>query len=145
MSFFWGRFDPIEGSVDEEVKHLYRRRELDPNYKNKEALITSMTTTPNDNPDNFQVAKGYLFKQAPNNAKYESMTEEERIENGILSKYALFNTSVYNLIGSCIWLGKSIVYYTLLNINFRRCSLVVFKNLLSRWNNLKKTKSGKAY
>lgn len=107
MSFFWGRFDPIEGSIDEEVKHLYRRRELDPNFKNKEGLLVAMSTNAKRNLDNFQVANSYMINQEPNDAKYQSMTEEERIENGIPSKYMIFNTSLYNLFGSCIWLGKT--------------------------------------
>lgn len=106
MSFFWGRFDPIEGTIDEEVKHLYRRRELDPSFKNKEALLVAMSTTSRENLDNFQVANSYIINKESNDAKYQSMTEEERIENGIPSKYMNFYSSLYNLVGSSIWLGK---------------------------------------
>lgn len=106
MSFFWGRFDPIENQVDEEVNHLYRRRELDAKYKNKEALIAAMTPTDSTNLDNAKANSGKFFGEAPNNAKYESMTEEERIENGMPSKYRLFLLSPYYLFGSIISLGK---------------------------------------
>ena len=106
MSFFWGRFDPIENQEDQEVKQLYRRRELDPQFKNKEAMIAALTPTNNFNLDNVKANTGFFFSETPNNAKYESMTEEERIENGMPSKYHLFITSPYYLFGSMTWLGN---------------------------------------
>ena len=106
MSFFWGRFDPIEGNIEEEVKNLYRRRELDDQYKNKAALLSYLTPTQHSNLDNSNVGNCYLIDKVPNDVKYQSMTEEERLENGLQTKYLLFSKSIYAVFGSCVWMGK---------------------------------------
>lgn len=108
MAFFWGRFDPIEGNVDEEVKNLYRRRELDDEYKNKAALISYLTPSQRSNLDNNRVGSGYVIGEVPNDVKYQSMTEEERLENGLPTKYLLYTSSMYAALGCCVWMGKYI-------------------------------------
>jgi hypothetical protein len=106
MSFFWGRFDPLEGNIDEEVKNVYRRRELDDQYKNKAELIAYLTPSQTSNLDNYKVANSYFIEEVPNDVKYQSMTEEERVENGLPSKYLMYSKSIYAIYGSCMWMGK---------------------------------------
>lgn len=93
MSFFTARFDPIE--TTDEVKHIYRIRDNDPAHKDKKLKFINMGLVLNTDPDStdnpFNVFNYISFK--PSDPVYNSLTEEEKIENGLPSTYMLTKTT----------------------------------------------------
>ena len=85
MSFFWGRFDPIEGEIDHEVKQLYRIRDND--NKHTKGFLVDMTTIAGYSLDS-RNPQDMITQSVTVNTDpiWEAMTEEERIENGLTSK-----------------------------------------------------------
>ncbi len=109
MAFFWGRFDPIEGPIEGDIKKLYRRRECDSEFKNKSNLIAYLSKNNANNTDNAGAMGNYIFHKGENQV-YDSLTEDERIENGIPSRYLLFTASFPQIIFSCFWVGNQNLY-----------------------------------
>lgn len=101
MAFFSGRFDPIE--VDAEVKELYRNRDNDEQYKGKRGQLVDPSQVYAFNVDGWKIA-GIRFNFNPTDPIYLSMTDDERIENGLPSRFKLFSFSSYGIF-SCVLLG----------------------------------------
>jgi hypothetical protein len=117
MAFFMGRFDPIDGVVDDEVRKLYRRREYDQEYKNKKgALVDRKIFGVNPDMKNDSMNRFGAVKSTTDDI-YSNMTEEERVENGLPTKWRVFLLSPHALGLVCIWGGINLLKI-LLNINY---------------------------
>lgn len=99
MSLFWGKFNPInESEMTDEIRDLYRIRDLtDPKIQKYKGLqVNRQTIIPELNLDD-KASYRYQLKYMipfPNDDVYESMTEEEKVENGLPTRYTLFFSSL---------------------------------------------------
>jgi len=104
MSFYSGRFDSVDTSkVDENVKQLYRIRDNDKRNLNSQLTLTQPFFGSNDNPILPTVTKFSLMKYA--DPVWEQMNEEERIENGLPTKYLLLHKSPLAIIAGMLFGG----------------------------------------
>jgi hypothetical protein len=103
MSFFWGRFDPIEGEVDSEVQNLYRIRDND--GKEPLAKFVDLKQFGYDSEDNYKVNYTRRFYIIPNDSIWLNMTENERIENGLPSRFKLLYASLPGLVANACLTG----------------------------------------
>lgn len=96
MSFFWGRFDPILGLIDPEVKNLYRIRDNDKEYS--KGFLVDESSGRGRFIDN-QGSQDMITELTAVNTDpiWETMTEHERIENGLKSKLQFRTLNFYCL------------------------------------------------
>lgn len=91
MASLWLRFDPIEGEIDPEVSRLYRKRDFDAKYTNNPGALVDITKVLGSNPDfaatNFGPKPIRLMSLRPYDPFWLKMTEEERVENGLITKF----------------------------------------------------------
>ena len=91
MSYIAGRFDyNKELSFDKEFVELYRKRENDslftkPENKGLNVRLHNMFNQDSKILELMPMFGSIFFK--PNDKYWESMSEEERIENGLITKY----------------------------------------------------------
>lgn len=106
MSIDLGNFEPLTGTTDEEVQHLYRLRDNDPSMKDKKPLFNNMLEDNRDSP----IKESFLTKlvKPVNDEYWNSLTEEQRIEHGVISKYMLRNISLLSIVGITGFLCKKI-------------------------------------
>ena len=103
MAFFWGRFDPIE--ADAEVKDLYRIRDNDEQYKNHPGQLVDLQKVYPFSIDGWKNS-GMRFASTPSDAIWLSMSNEERIENGLPTTFRIFADSSFGIILAAFWGGK---------------------------------------
>jgi len=91
MAFYGGRFDTVDTSkVDDDCKMLYRIRDNDKTGLNSKLMYRPFFPSK----DSGIVTTLTRFQQIQYvDQNWEKMTEEERIENGLPTKYLLFHKS----------------------------------------------------
>lgn len=95
MSADYGKFEPLN-ECDEEVAHLYRLRDNDPSMQNEKPLFNNLNNSHRDSQISFNpVVTLFMW---PNDPYWDSLTEKERIEHGVVSKYFLRMNSPAGLI-----------------------------------------------
>lgn len=105
----FGKFEEPKEDFPEDVQHLYRNRDYDtPKYLHSKVNVE--TNKENPRQINAYFSDGLkLFPHKPSDSNYYRMTEEERLENGLvtnldhniangkfLSLFALFTTYAIN-------------------------------------------------
>lgn len=105
MAFFSGRFEPIEASED--VSRIYRIRDNDPEMRNKKIQLMNVENLLNINSDAPYDTSFYHFLfYKLDDPVYNSLTEEEKIENGLPTKFALMKSTPVFMFLQFSFLGK---------------------------------------
>lgn len=110
MSFLWARFKPLEGEIDEEVKSLYRNRDNDnklrSQYKGFQVNRANLGVPHLDDPLRNHLDRQLPWISKPSDSVWEGMTEEERIENGLPTKFEVGEYSITKKIFYLTVMGK---------------------------------------
>ncbi len=109
MSFFSGRFDPLD-KVDEEVANIYRSRDNDKGVTPAEKVDKSQFY--NNDIDNPALSFGRQVVSKPTDSIWNRMTESERLENGFPTKFYLFTISPVGIAFAGLMAGIGHHYYS---------------------------------
>ena len=106
MSLYWFNFQPKNiNSINKDEKDLYRIRDYDDPNINKAKLVNKNFLYPhrdsNGTHDKFRVSN-----ITPKDPIYDTLTENERVENGLPTKFQYRINSIYNSLLTGFALGK---------------------------------------
>lgn len=121
MSFYWSKFQPKEESISKEEENLYRIRDYDDPNINK-ALLVNKNFLYHHRDSNNKFDKLRNMNVYPKDPIWDSMTETERIENGLPSKTQYRMNSIYHFIAFGLFTGKFSFnfkrFLTIFHVNF---------------------------
>lgn len=105
MALYWSKFQSSENNLSREEESLYRIRDDDDPNINKAKLVNRNFLAPHrDAAHKYDKIKLMTF--IPKDPIWESMTENERIENGLPTKALYRMSSFYHLLIFGTALGK---------------------------------------
>lgn len=92
MSFYWGRFDAQSETFDDEVKDIYKRRDVVlPSNPYKENVDINDVLPHGDTSPIIGINR--IALSYPIDKVWDKMTEDERVEQGLPSKLLLWMMS----------------------------------------------------
>jgi len=101
---YWSKFHPSEENISKEEDNLYRIRDYDnPNINKAKLVNLNFLQTHRDS--NIKYDKTKAFTIYPKDPIWDSMTETERVENGLPSKSLIRLFSFQHLFLFSIALG----------------------------------------
>jgi hypothetical protein len=108
MAYFFTRFEvPDNAKFDEEVKELYRIRDnTDKKVMNNRGLQVNLNYLGQHPDSNGSQSITSYFNRKPNDRVWHSMSEGERIENGLPTKYLYYATSAWGYIAYMGFFGN---------------------------------------
>ena len=110
MSLYWTNFQPKNTeSLCNDEKDLFRIRDYDDPNINKAKLVNKNFLYPHrdSNGTYDKMRNNYI---TPSDPIWETLTENERVENGLPSKLQFKIESIYNTIFCGLGLGKGICF-----------------------------------
>lgn len=112
MSLYWTNFQAknTEG-LDKEEKDLYRIRDYDDPNINKAKLVNRNFLFPHRDEEGSH-EKMRVTYIVPKDPIYDTLTENERIENGLPTKFHYGIRSIYHTAFCGAALGKKIIYFS---------------------------------
>jgi hypothetical protein len=125
MSLYWFNFQPKNTeSLNKDEKDLFRIRDYDDPNINKAKLVNKNFLYPhrdsNGTHDKFRVSN-----ITPKDPIYDTLTENERVENGLPTKFQYRINSIYNSLITGFALGKD--FFVMLNNFFFNIYLYLYR------------------
>ena len=108
MAFYSARFDTIdESQISDTVKNLYRNRDDDKDQLKFRRLFEPLFGSEDSKQALNMTRLMYLGYVDP---VWNKMSEEERIENGLPTRFILFHKSPTFMLTTVIYLGKIMIF-----------------------------------
>jgi hypothetical protein len=104
MNSFYSFFDPVDIN-DSEVRSLYRRRENDPEYKNNPGKLVDPKFLYNFKDLDGWIGQSSRFGSFPVDPHWQKMSDSQRIENGLPTKFDGFYTHPFFICALYIFSG----------------------------------------